>query len=102
MDIPNDTGAGSNGPAALSSTALTSGTVAPGATTPAGEPLPADTDGDPAPPFDPEPPIETPTPTQAEIDDAKRGVRQPDPPAAAKKVRNMKPGRDGASTTRDI
>ena len=58
---------------------------------------------DEGPATDPEPPIETPTPTQAEIDDIKRGVRQPDPPIVpAKTGRAVRPVRGGGYATRDL
>ncbi|MCW6509807.1 hypothetical protein [Lichenifustis flavocetrariae] len=58
---------------------------------------------DEGPVTDPEPPIETPTPTQAEIDDIKRGIRRPDPPIMpAKTSRTMKPARGGGYATRDL
>lgn len=58
---------------------------------------------DEGPVTDPEPPIETPTPTQAEIDDIKRGIRQPDPPIVpAKTGRMVKPARGGGYATRDL
>lgn len=58
---------------------------------------------DEGPATDPEPPIETPTPTQAEIDDIKRGIRQPDPPIVpAKTGRMVKPARGGGYATRDL
>lgn len=63
----------------------------------------ADQVHDEGPATDPEPPIETPTPTQAEIDDIKRGIRQPDPPIVpAKMGRTVKPTRGGGYTTRDL